>query len=83
MIEALKAAGGTPKYTEYPDAGHGIGNLVWGTKELLDWLLKQSTLYNCFPGQLHCTDAEQPNGERLPARLRPPRTGCPPTNGPG
>lgn len=41
MIEALKAAGGSPKYTEYPDGGHGIGNLVWGTKDLLDWLLKQ------------------------------------------
>jgi predicted esterase len=41
MIEALKAAGGTPKYTEYPEAGHDIGNMVWGTKELLAWLLEQ------------------------------------------
>jgi len=41
MIAALKEAGGTPKYTEYSEGGHGIGNMVWGTKELLDWLLKQ------------------------------------------
>lgn len=41
MIEALKTAGGSPTYTEYPDGGHGIGNQVWGTKELLDWLQKQ------------------------------------------
>lgn len=41
MIDAFRAAGGTPKYTEYPEGGHGIGSLVWGTKELLDWLLEQ------------------------------------------
>src|SRR5262249_31137643 len=41
MINALRAAGGKPKYTEYPEGGHGIGNEVWGTKELHDWLLEQ------------------------------------------
>lgn len=41
MIAALKEAGGTPKYTEYADLGHDIGNQVWATKELFDWLLEQ------------------------------------------
>jgi predicted peptidase len=41
MIAALKEAGGKPKYTEYEGAGHDIGNMVWGTKELYDWLLEQ------------------------------------------
>src|SRR6185295_14712890 len=41
MIAALRAAGGTPKYTEYPEGGHDIGNMVWGTKELLTWLQEQ------------------------------------------
>jgi predicted esterase len=41
MIAALRAAGGTPKYTEYPEAGHDIGNMVWGTRELFAWLLEQ------------------------------------------
>jgi predicted peptidase len=44
MIDALRAAGGNPKYTEYPEGGHGIGNMVWGTKELLAWLLEQKRL---------------------------------------
>src|SRR5262249_8285139 len=41
MIAALKEAGGTPKYTEYADLGHDIGNQVWGTAELYEWLLMQ------------------------------------------
>lgn len=41
MIEALKAAGGHPRYTEFPDAGHDIGRLVCHTPGLLDWLFAQ------------------------------------------
>jgi predicted peptidase len=51
MIDALKAAGGTPKYTEYPEGGHGIGNMVWGTKELLDWLSEQKRPAEAPPGE--------------------------------
>lgn len=41
MIEAIKKAGGNPKYTEYPNKGHIIGNEVENTQGLLDWLFEQ------------------------------------------
>src|SRR5262249_27274097 len=43
MIDALKAAGGNPKYTEYPDVGHNSWDKAYGTPELYEWLLKQQT----------------------------------------
>jgi predicted peptidase len=42
MIEALKAAGGKPKYTEYPKVGHNSWDKAYGEKELFPWLLEQS-----------------------------------------
>jgi predicted peptidase len=41
MIEALKAAGGNPRYTEYPGVGHNSWDRAYGTDELYSWLLKQ------------------------------------------
>ena len=41
LIRALKAAGGHPRYTEYPGVGHGCWDRAYGTPELYDWLLKQ------------------------------------------
>ena len=41
MIEALKKAGGTPKYTEYPKVGHNSWDLAYGEKEFFPWLLEQ------------------------------------------
>jgi hypothetical protein len=41
MINAIKAAGGNPKYTEYPDEGHNIWENVKATPGLLDWLFAQ------------------------------------------
>jgi predicted peptidase len=41
MIEALKKAGGHPKYTEYPKVGHNSWDRAYGTKELWTWLLEQ------------------------------------------
>ncbi len=41
MIEALKKAGGNPKYTEYPKVGHNSWDRAYGTKELWTWLLEQ------------------------------------------
>ncbi|RFS14256.1 hypothetical protein [Emticicia sp. C21] len=38
MIDAIKKAGGNPKYTEYPDKAHNIWNEVSDTPGLLDWL---------------------------------------------
>jgi len=41
MIEALKKAGGTPKYTEYPKVGHNSWDMAYATDELYKWLLEQ------------------------------------------
>ena len=41
MIEAIEAAGGTPKFTIYPDTGHGICDMTFRDPELYEWLLSQ------------------------------------------
>ena len=41
MIKAMKDAGGSPKYTEYPGVGHNSWDMAYGTAELYDWLLQQ------------------------------------------
>jgi len=41
MIDALKAAGGTPKYTEYAGVGHNSWDAAYGEKEFFPWLLEQ------------------------------------------
>ena len=41
MIDAVKKAGGSPKYTEYPKVGHNSWDMAYGTDELYTWLLEQ------------------------------------------
>ncbi|MEQ9438724.1 MAG: peptidase [Cyclobacteriaceae bacterium] len=41
VIEAMKMAGGDPRYTEFPDEGHNIWYQVSQTPGLLDWLFAQ------------------------------------------
>ena len=41
MVEALKKAGGDPKFTIYPDAGHDSWTQAYNTPELYEWLLQQ------------------------------------------
>ena len=41
MIEALKKAGGNPKYTEYPGVGHNSWDKAYAEKELWTWLAEQ------------------------------------------
>ena len=41
MIAAIKSAGGHPNYTEFPDEGHNIWDLVRASPGLLDWLFAQ------------------------------------------
>ena len=41
MIEALKKAGGKPKYTEYQGVGHNSWDAAYGDKELWTWLAEQ------------------------------------------
>jgi predicted peptidase len=41
MIAALKAAGGHPKYDEYPGVGHNSWDQAYETPALYEWLLQQ------------------------------------------
>jgi len=41
MIAAMQKAGGTPRYTEYPDDGHVVWPRVIREPELLSWLFSQ------------------------------------------
>lgn len=41
MVEALKAAGGSPKYTEYPGVGHNSWDAAYAEKEFFPWLAAQ------------------------------------------
>ncbi|MBV9121816.1 MAG: dienelactone hydrolase family protein [Planctomycetes bacterium] len=41
MIEALKKAGGHPRYTEYPGVGHASWERAYATPELYEWLFAQ------------------------------------------
>ena len=41
MIEEMKNAGGDPRYTEFPGAGHIISDQVYSTPGLLEWLFAQ------------------------------------------
>jgi predicted peptidase len=42
MIDALKKAGGEPKYTEYEGVGHNSWDKAYATDELYDWMFKQT-----------------------------------------
>jgi len=42
MIEALKKAGGAPKYTEYPGVTHNSWDAAYADKEMWKWLFAQS-----------------------------------------
>ncbi len=41
MVEALKAAGGTPKFTLYPEAGHDSWTATYANPDFWKWLLEQ------------------------------------------
>lgn len=41
MVEAIKAAGGNIKFTEYPDAKHDCWTETYNNPELYKWLLEQ------------------------------------------
>jgi predicted esterase len=41
MIDALKAAGAAPRYTEYPGVGHDSWNKAYADPELVEWLFAQ------------------------------------------
>jgi predicted peptidase len=41
MVDALKKAGGSPKYTEYPGVGHNSWDTAYAEKEFFPWLAAQ------------------------------------------
>ena len=41
VVRALKAMGGKPRYTEYPEEMHPIWHRAYATRELLPWMLSQ------------------------------------------
>ena len=41
MVEAIKQAGGHPKYTEFPGVGHMSCDRAYATEELWTWLAGQ------------------------------------------
>ena len=41
MVEALKKAGGEPKYTEYPGVGHNSWDKAYADPEMFAWLFAQ------------------------------------------
>lgn len=46
IIAALKAAGGQPKYTEYPDVGHDSWNGAYKDLTMYEWLFAQRKTTN-------------------------------------
>lgn len=41
MVQTLRGEGASPKYTEYPGAGHSIWDRAYNEPELLQWLFNQ------------------------------------------
>ena len=41
LVTALKAAGSSIRYTEYPDAAHNVWTLAYPDRELAEWLFAQ------------------------------------------
>jgi predicted peptidase len=41
LIKVIEQAGGSPRYTEYPEGGHDVWNMAIREPELLPWLFNQ------------------------------------------
>ena len=41
VVQALKDAGGKPKYTEYAGVGHDSWTAAYRDSELIEWLFRQ------------------------------------------
>lgn len=42
IVDALRRAGGNPRYTEYPGVEHNSWEKAYDTEELYGWLLRQA-----------------------------------------
>jgi predicted esterase len=65
-IAALRAAGGRPRYTEYPEVGHACWQRAYATPELWGWLARQ----RLQPAPLG-TDSSQPTAQGQQPGVRP------------
>lgn len=64
-LENLREAGGTPRYTLYPDRGHAVWNLAFADPDFFTWMLQYSKLsIYVFNG-----DTTFCEGEAVEARL--------------
>lgn len=43
IVAALRASGGTPRYSEFPDANHNSWDAAYATDALWDWMFEQRT----------------------------------------
>jgi predicted peptidase len=46
MVQAMRDAGGDPRFTVLPEMGHGIGPTVWARKDLYEWMLQYRAAAN-------------------------------------
>ena len=55
FVDAIRAAGGSPIYTEFPDLGHGIREIVYedDNAELYGWLFDQQRIPASSPGDFN------------------------------
>ena len=75
MIEALQAVGASPRYTEYPDVGHGCWGRAYATPELWDWLRRQGLRQEPVTMLLRCSRRDRPASvKRAGLILSLPRT---------
>ncbi len=44
MVEAIKKAGGSPKYTEYEGVGHNSWSKAYASPETWEWLFQQKRI---------------------------------------
>lgn len=73
MIEAIKAAGGEPKYTELPGVGHNSWDDAYGKADgVLPWLFEQKLAAPLPEGPLVIRTTPKPAPEETPAGEKKP-----------
>jgi predicted peptidase len=68
MVDALKAAGGSPRFTIYPGYHHDSWTVTYENPEVIDWLLAQ----RLSARQLEAPAASRRPGEQVPQPLTAP-----------
>lgn len=66
MIEALRAAGANPLYSELPYTGHNCWDIAFGEPQLLPWLFAQKRGQAAVPFEKVAGPLEQPPSNQCP-----------------